>query len=97
MEYKPKKSMPKDRRAAGNRVKLIVQAANLVAAGAVPLVVVIPPQHGDYIAVTTPAGLGDAEVSRWREVLEGLPWDVRVETAHSGSQGTTFRVHPVKQ
>lgn len=85
------KNMPKDRRAVADRIQMDLAAAGLVAAGARALVVVIAPHHGDYVAVTAPAG---AESDAWSAVLSDLPWNVLVEQAHAGSQGTTFRVRP---
>jgi len=85
------KSLPKNRREAADQIGFRLIAANLLPPGAKPNIVVIAPQHGDYIAVNAPAG---ASQEAWREVLAALPWRVRLELAHSGSQGTTFRVYP---
>jgi len=86
------KNMPKNRRAAAEQIGYRITAAALLPNGTRPLVVVIAPAHGDYIAVTAPAG---SSQQAWREVLDALPWNVRIELAHSGAQGTTWRVHPV--
>lgn len=88
------KNMPKDRHAAAEKIQMELRGQGVVPAGATPLVVVQPPRFGDYIAVTSPA---DADPEDWRKVLDKLPWSVRIEQAHAGSQGTTWRVHPADQ
>jgi hypothetical protein len=85
------KNLPQRRRDAADQIGYRLIAAELVAPGARPHVVVVAPQHGDYIAVNAPPGSSE---QAWREVLDALPWCVRIELAHSGSQGLTFRVHP---
>lgn len=86
------KNMPKNRRDAADQIGYRITAAQLIPAGARPNVVVIAPAFGGYIAVNAPPGSSE---QAWREMLNALPWNVRIELGHSGSQGLTFRVYPV--